>query len=164
MRNSVVTIPCAVLTFLIGLAVHSVFHSVPAVLTQQNESGISASTEQPLRVSVCYLQNAPAYFDRKRVSVDGTLYGDFHLYGDCSDTRSGPPVIAIAFQGLDSHINGLWGRLHGFPNGARMEQEVTVVGVLEYDPEDTTITRITIVSEDLIEHSPIRPFKPRGAF
>ena len=78
----------------------------------------------PLVVSACELQNEPAYFKGKLVRVERILYGDFLLYGRCSDARNGPPVTVISFQGLNSNLNGLWGRLHGVPKGVKMELDV----------------------------------------
>jgi hypothetical protein len=163
MRNRLVLIPFALLTFLIGLTVHFVFHSSPSGVTEQNKGKVSLLNQLPLPVSTCDLQNAPEYFEGKRVRVEGILYGDFLLYGNCSDARNGPHVIAITFQGLDSHLNGLWGRLHGFPKGVKMELDVSVEGVVEYDPTSADGINITVLADDETERSPLRPFKLRGA-
>lgn len=162
MRNRLVTIPFVLVTFLIGLTVHFVFHSSPSVVIKENKGEASLLNQLPLSVSTCDLQNAPEYFEGKRVRVEGILYGDFLLYGNCSDARSGPPVIAITFQGLDSNLNGLWGRLHGFPKGVKMELDVSIEGVVESDPTADGIT-ITILADGVIERSELRPFKLRGA-
>ena len=162
MRQQLVTIPFALLTFLIGLTAHLVFHSAP-VVNQESKAQASSANQLTLAVSPCDLQNAPDYFSGKRVRVEGVLYGDFLLYGHCLNARNGPPVIAITFQGLDSYLNGLWGRLHGFPKGVKMELDVSVDGVVEYDPTNADGINITILSDGVIERSPLRPFKLRGA-
>jgi hypothetical protein len=163
MQNRLARVSVAILTCLTGMMVHRVWQASFGVVSQQRDGQVVTVNQLPLVVSVCDLQNAPAYFQGKLVRVEGILYGDFLLYGSCSDARSGPPVIGIWFQGLDSHLNGLWGRLNAFPAGVKMEVDVSVEGVVEYHQTNEGRINITISTDGVTELSPLRPFKLKGA-
>jgi hypothetical protein len=162
MKNRLPQISVAILTCMIGITIDRVWQASFSDVRQEREAEVAVN-QLPLVVSACELQNEPAYFKGKLVRVEGILYGDFLLYGRCPDARNGPPVIGISFQGLDSHLNGLWRRLHGFPKGVKMELDVSVEGVVDYHQTNEGRMNVEISTDGVTELSPLRPFKLKGA-
>ena len=162
MKNRVQQISVAILTCLIGITIDRVWQASFSIVRQQREAEVAVN-QLPLVVSACELQNEPAYFKGRLVRVEGILYGDFLLHGRCSDALNGPPVIDISIQGLDSNLIGLWGRLHGFPEGVKMELDVSVKGIVDYRRTNEGRMNVEISTDGVTELSPLRPFKLKGA-